>query len=299
VSASSSRLSRHDASLLLVSVIWGGNYSVAKLAVAHSPPLVFAAVRFVVSTGLLWLLVRWRGSRAPLERRTFWTLIGWGVVGHTLNQVSLLYGLRYTSPTNAALIFGNLPVVVALLGSAFGLERATPRVWGGIALGTVGVALVVGARGTRFEAGTRLGDLLIVASLLCWAGFTVGVRRVALGIDSARVAAITHLGGTPGLVLAAVPIVAAGRPRLDGAFWGAVTYASVLSSVVASTLWTRSLKALGGNRTALFNCVTPLFAATSAWLVFGERPVPIQAVGAGLVLVGVLLSRHPGEVEEP
>jgi drug/metabolite transporter (DMT)-like permease len=293
------RLSRHDANLLLVSVIWGGNYSFAKLAVGHAPPLVFAAIRFVISTGLLWLLVWWRGPAAPPSRRTFWVLIGWGVVGHSLNQVALLYGLRHTSPTNAALIFANLPVVVALLGSAFGIERATPRVWGGIALGTIGVALVVGARGTRFEAGTRLGDLLIVGSLLCWAVFTVGVRRVALGIDSARVAAITHLGGTPGLVLAAIPIVATGRPKLDGAVWAAVAYASILSSVVASTLWTRSLKALGGNRTALFNCVTPLFAALSAWLVFGERPVPIQAVGAGLVLVGVLLSRHPGEVEEP
>jgi drug/metabolite transporter (DMT)-like permease len=295
------RLNRYDAGLLVVSIIWGGNYSVAKLVVGETSPVVFAAIRYLTSSALLWLIV-WRSGRASsISRRTTWILLGWGVIGHTLNQLTFLYGLRHTSPTNSALIFSNLPVVVAALGVLFGIERPSPRTWAGIALGTIGVGIVIAGRGTRFEAGTLLGDFLSVAALLFWALFTVGVRRAAIGVNSVQVSAITHLGGTPGLVLAAVPVVAGSSHSpfpIPHSLWIGVAYASVLSSAVASVLWTRSLQALGGNRTAIFNCVTPIFAALSAWIVFGERPLPIQAAGAALVVVGVLVSRHPGEVEE-
>jgi drug/metabolite transporter (DMT)-like permease len=291
------RLSRHDLNLLLVSAIWGANYSVSKLAVDRTSPIVFAAVRYLVSTALLWLLVRWTVRADRIDRRRFWIILAWGVVGHTLNQTALLYGLRQTSPTNAALIFTSLPVIVALLGILLGLERASPKVWLGIALGTIGVALVVTSKGTRFEAGSRLGDLLLVASVLCWAGFTLGLREAARGVNPAQVTAITFLGGTPGLVLAALPVALADRPRLDGTVWAAVAYASILGSVVASVLWTRSLAALGGNRTALYSCVQPIFAALAAWLILHERPVAVQGVGAALVIAGVLVSsrRTKGE----
>ena len=293
------RLNRYDAGLLVVSIIWGGNYSVAKLVVGETSPVVFAAIRYVVSSGLLWLIV-WRSGRgAPIARRTMWILLGWGIIGHTLNQLTFLFGLRYTSPTNSALIFSNLPVVVAGLGVLFGIERPSPRVWAGIGLGTIGVGIVVAARGAEFGAGTLRGDLLSVVALVCWALFTVGVRRAAVGVNSVQVSAITHLGGTPGLLLAAVPAMAApARAPFHASLWIGVAYASLLSSAVASVLWTRSLQALGGSRTAIFNCVTPIFAALSAWLIFGERPLPIQGAGAALVVIGVLVSRHPGEVEE-
>ena len=291
------RPSRHDLNLILVSAIWGGNYSASKLAVAHTPPLVFSALRFLISTTLLWLIVLATERSPPLSRRTFWILIGWGFVGYGLNQVALLYGLRYSSPTNAALIFSNLPVVVALLGIWLGAERPSARVWTGIALGTIGVAVVVAAKGTRFESTTRLGDVLNVLALLFWALFTVGIRGAAQGLSALKVSAVAHLGATPGLAIAAIPVlVKAPGPSLHPSVWPTVAYAALLASVLASILWTQSLKAVGGSRTALFNCVTPIFAALSAWMVFGERPVPVQALGAALVFVGVVISGKKAEV---
>ncbi len=293
-----SRLSKHDVSLLVVSLIWGANYSVTKQALEHIPPITFAALRFVLSTGLLWLLVWALGQHRPMARAVRFRLLGWGVVGHTLNQIAFLSGLKLTTATNSALIFGSMPVVVALLGVVLGLERPQPRVWLGILLGTAGVAIVVGADGIHFSGATRWGDFFSVLALLFWALFTVGVRQVALGHNSAQVAAFTHLGGTPGLLVVAAPLATSTPWPFHGNVWLALFYSSVLSSVVAAVLWTRSLKALGGSRTALYNCVTPLVAAVAAWIILGERPAPIQGVGAALVIVGVLVSRAPAaEVE--
>jgi len=294
------RLSRHDIGLLVVALIWGANYSISKRALEHAAPATFAAVRFTLSTALLWLIV-WRlGQDGPIPSATRWKLLGWGVIGHTLNQLAFLSGLKLSTATNSALIFGNLPVVVALLGMLFGYERPRPRVWGGIVLGTVGVAIVVAARGgAHFGADTIKGDALNVVGLLTWALFTVGVRHAALGLNSARVAALTHLGGTPGLVLAALPRAAApGSFEPVPSLWIGLLYGSLFSSIVASVVWTWSLKALGGSRTALYNCITPVFAALFAWALLGERPVPLQGAGAALVVLGVLVSRVPAEEVE-
>ena len=290
------RWSRHDTGLVIVSLIWGGNYSVSKIALAHITPVTFAALRFVLSTALLWIMVWGLKQFGPVSGATIRKLLGWGVIGHTLNQLAFLSGLKLTTATNSALIFGNLPVVVALLGVMLGYERPRPRVWLGILLGTLGVVVVVGAKGFHFSADTIRGDGLSVIGLLFWALFTVGVRQSALGLNSAQVTAFTHLGGTPGLVLAAIPSFRGlDLGSLHPTVWIALLYSSILSSVIASVLWTRSLKALGGSRTALYNCVTPMFAAVAAWILLGERPVPLQGAGAALVIIGVLLgTRHSG-----
>lgn len=285
----------HDLNLLIVGLIWGANYTTTKLALGHIAPLTMGALRFTLSTVLLWGLVFGARQHRPIPRPTWLRLLGWGVVGHTLNQFAFLYGLTQTSATNAAVIFGNLPVVVAVLGMIAGHERPGARMWAGIGLGTVGVIVVVGAKGFHFGAETLAGDGVCLLAMLFWAVFTVGVRRAALGLNSAQVAAITHTGGTPGFLIAAAPALRVLDLRaVHPAVWGGVLYSSVLSSVVASVLWTRSLKALGGSRTALYNCVTPIFASLSAWALLGERPVPLQALGAALVILGVLVSQGFG-----
>jgi drug/metabolite transporter (DMT)-like permease len=62
-------LSKHDAALLVVSLIWGANYSITKQALAYVSPLTFAALRFSLSTGLLWLLVWWFRQYGPCRDR--------------------------------------------------------------------------------------------------------------------------------------------------------------------------------------------------------------------------------------
>jgi drug/metabolite transporter (DMT)-like permease len=73
--------------------------------------------------------------------------------------------------------------------------------------------------------------------------------------------------------------------------WLAMGYASVLSLVVAYLLWNRSVKAIGGTRTAIYMCITPLVAVLGAWMLLGERPQPLQGVGAVFIIAGVLLTR--------
>jgi drug/metabolite transporter (DMT)-like permease len=282
--------------MLLVCLIWGFNFSITKSAFDQIPPLPFTAIRFAISSLLLWVVLRVVEGPAKLPPGAMRRLILLGLVGNTLYQLFFMLGLSRTTASNSALILSTVPTVVAVFAGALGFERITTRMRWGIALGMLGVGLVIATRGVAFDRGTLSGDLLSVLAVLCWAGYTVGLRRVPQGVSPLRVTTITTIAGTPGLVLVGLP----GVSRLEwGAVsvtaWLAVAYASVLSLVVAYLLWNRSVKAIGGTRTAIYMCLTPVVAVLGAWLLLGERPHPLQGIGACFIITGVLLTRTGGD----
>jgi drug/metabolite transporter (DMT)-like permease len=285
-------LSRYDLGMIVTSCVWGANFTAIKYALASMPPLVFSAVRFVLASGLMWAVARKLEGPSRLERRTAWRLVGLGVIGNTGYQALFMTGLNHTTATNSSFIVGATPALVAGLGSALGVERPTARVWIGIVLATVGVGTVIAAKGVSLSLDTIGGDLLILMACACWAVFTVGVRWVGRGTSPLRVSALTTAAGTPGLVLLAWPgfgKVAWGT--IDAATWATVLYSGVLAIGLAYVLWSFAVQAIGGTRTAIYNCLIPLVASLVAWLVLGERPTAAQVGGAGLVIAGVLVSQ--------
>ena len=290
------RISADDLGMLLVCLIWGLNFSVTKSAFAEIPPLPFTAVRFIISSVLLWVVLRAFERPVTLPSGALRLLVVLGVVGNTCYQLTFTLGLARTTATNSALILSTVPTVVAILSGVLGLERITIRMRWGIALGTLGVVLVIATRGVQFDIRNLTGDLLTVLAVFLWAGYTIGLRRLPPSVSPLRVTTITAIAGTPGLVLAGLP----GAFHVDWAnasvtAWLAVAYASVLSLVVAYLLWNRSVKAVGGTRTAIYMCLTPLVAVLGAWLLLGERPHPLQGIGALFIITGVLLTRTGGE----
>jgi drug/metabolite transporter (DMT)-like permease len=290
--AASPRSIASDLAMLAVCLIWGLNFSITKLALAQIPPLPFTAIRFIASSLLLWMILRLTEGPLRVPGRAVRLLILLGLLGNTCYQLAFTVGLDHTTATNSALILSTVPTVVALMAGMLGLERITRRMGLGIALGTVGVVLVIATRGVGFSTATLLGDALTVFAVLCWAGYTVGLRAVPPGVSSLQVTTITTIAGTPGLVLVGIP----GLLQLNwGAIglesWAGLAYAAVFSLVLAYLLWNRSVKAVGGTRTAIYMCVTPLFAVAGAWVLLGERPHALQGVGAVMIVAGVLLTR--------
>jgi drug/metabolite transporter (DMT)-like permease len=251
----------------------------------------------VLASLLLLAMAKRAGVMRRLPRSTFWGLVGLGVIGNTLYQTLFMTGLSLTSATNSAMIVASLPVVVAMLGSVLGIERATPATWLGVVLGSIGVALVVAARGVQFHAASLKGDLLVLLAVFCWSYYTVMVRRVGAGVDALQITAVTTVAGTPGLVLLGLPgLLKEDWGGVSLKTWGATAYAALLALVVSYVLYNRAVQGIGSGRTAIYNCLTPLVAMVIAWFTLGEVPTGVQYVGVALVIAGVLVSMHrPGK----
>jgi drug/metabolite transporter (DMT)-like permease len=287
----------YDAEMVLVATIWGGNFSVSKFAMQELPPLAFSGLRFAVASGILLFAARRLGAWERLPRRTFWALAGLGVVGNTFYQTAFMTGLSMTSATNSAMLVAILPVIVAVLGTVLGIEKASALMWLGVALGTAGVLLVVTAHGIELRSGALQGDLLVLFATVCWSFYTVGVLRAGRGVNPLQITAITAAGGTPGLVLLGLPgLIREDWGSVSAGTWAALAYAALLSLVVSYIMYNRAVQGIGSGRTAIYNCITPLVAMLVAWLTLGEVPLAIQFVGVAMVIAGVLVSVASGRV---
>lgn len=281
--------------MLLVALIWGINFSATKAAFPTFPPLAFTAVRFVLASGLLLVLTRRLEGSEALPQGALQRLVLLGVVGNTLYQLGFISGLARTTASNSALILASMPSVVAFIAAGLRLEPVRPRVIGGVVIASIGVVLVVAARGTGFGPATLAGDLLTVAAVLCWAGYTLALRFLPAGVSPLRVTLVTTVAGAPGLVLAGLPqIVRMDWSAVGPVGWGALAYSTVLSLVVAYLIWNRSVQVVGPSRTVVYMCLTPLFAVAGAAVLLGERPRPLQGIGALLIISGVVLTRLGG-----
>ncbi|CAN5741187.1 EamA family transporter [soil metagenome] len=279
--------------MLLVVLIWGVNFTVTKGAFARFPPLAFTGVRFALASLLLVPIVRHLEGAEPLPRGVLARLIVLGLVGNTLYQLAFILGLDRTTASNSALILSSMPSIVALLAVTLGFEPLRPKVLGGVLVATLGVVLVVAARGTGFGEATMAGDLLTLGAVICWAGYTLGLRVLPPDVSPLRVTMVTTLAGMPGLVLAGVPeMLVMDWTEVGWQGWAALGYATFLSLLVAYLIWNRSVKVIGPSRTVIYMCLTPLIAVASAAAFLGERPQPLQGVGAALIIGGVLLTRR-------
>lgn len=279
--------------MLLVVVIWGANFSFIKIALLQIPPLAFTALRFVGAALIMLVILRLReGTIRFPAGKAFWQLVGMGILGSVLYQVFFTLGLSFTTAGNAALLIATSPVMVAFFGAIFGIERMTRNVAAGITLAVIGVALVVAARGLALSAETIQGDLLMLIASGCWAAYTLGVRKLAHGPSALSITTMTMLTGAVGLTLISLPaLLHVEWSAIEPAAWGGLAYASLLGLVVAYFLWNSSVRLVGGSRTAIYGTGIPLVAALVAWPVLGEQPAPLQAVGAVLIVLGVLLTR--------
>ena len=284
--------------MFVVALIWGVNFSVTKGVFDTIPPFAFTGVRFCLASLFLVPLVRRLEGAEPLPRGTLARLTVLGVVGNTLYQLAWISGLERTTASNSALILASMPTVVAVMAVVLGLEPFRPKVIGGVLVATLGVVLVVAARGTGFAAGSTAGDLLSLAAVLCWAGYTLGLRTLPSEISPLRVTMVTTVAGAPALLLAGLPsIVRTDWPAVGWQGWAALAYSTVLSLLVAYVIWNRSVKVVGPSRTVIYMCLTPLVAVIAAAVLLGERPRPLQAVGAALIIAGVVLT--VGQRSEP
>ena len=277
--------------LIAVVLLWGVNFSVVKDALNLVEPLVFNGVRFLLAGAALAAL---RPGPTRPDRSDVPTLIGLGIVGHTLYQVGFIFGLDGTLAGNAAVILAAAPVWTLVLAVLVGQESWRPSLGAAAVLGLGGIGLVMAGGGgeVALSRDTLRGDLLMAAAAVCWAAYTVAGRRVVLKYGALTVTTwAIWIGGLP-IVLAAIPgALTTAWASLPPLVWLQMAYAGLGAIAAAYVLWYRGVQVLGSSTTALWSNLVPCVALLVAWLWLGERPGRLQVLGALVVLVSVGLAR--------
>ena len=152
--------------LLFINFLWGGTTVAAKIAMNYVPPYTLAFLRFSLAAVLMYGIARFRRTDMRVNRSDwgrFWAL---GVLGLALTYILTYLGILRTSAANAALLIATEPIYLTVLSAFLLYEVLTRRRIAGIALGIVGVYLII-SNGLvlRHTSEATMGDLLIAGGL--------------------------------------------------------------------------------------------------------------------------------------
>lgn len=306
-------MTRVDALLMLMILIWGSNFSVIKRAFEEVPPQPFNALRLVIASVvfLAAIAVARRLARRgdpvssvfhtshSLTRRDRIDLVWLGLVGHFGYQFFFVGGVALSSASNAALIVGSTPAVLAVVSALLGREQISRLHWAGAAISALGIYLVVGL-GASFGGATLRGDLMVMCSVACWVTFTLGAASLIRRHSPLYVTGMTMVyGGIPYVAMAMPQILRV--PWLDVSTWTltALVLSALLALNLAYVIWYMGVQRLGAARTSIYSNGVPIvaMAVATAWL--GEPLTWNKVVGAGAVLSGVLLTRLGRRLLQP
>lgn len=237
------------------------------------------------------------GHSLKFQRRHLPYLIGLGLLGNTAYQLIFVFGISFTTAENSSLILATVPVWVALIGTAVGVERVESVGWLGICLSLVGIFLIISGSDRLasfpFGGSSLRGDVLILASTLCWSLYTLLVRPMTRCYSSVSVTAFTTAVGTIPLVLAGIPaVVDLPWTNVRTTAWIALVCSGIFAIGIAYLFWNYGVSKLGSARTSIYSNLSLPAALLTAWLWLQETLTPMQWCGTILAMGGVILARR-------
>jgi drug/metabolite transporter (DMT)-like permease len=288
---------RAEAALVGNTIVWGATFTLVKETIRSVSPILFLALRFVVATAVLAVYFHFRGRRTPAKRRAHSWRAG-ALIGAFLfsGYVLQTQGLRFTTAPRSAFITGLASVMVPLLGALVYKSRPQVSEVVGVLVATAGLGLMtlqgaIGSADAAYALGRATisrGDLLTLAGALAFAA-----HIVALGHFSERMSfeflSMMQVGSAAVLALAlcgwAEQPYAEWRPTVVCV----ILITGFLATALAFTIQAWAQQFTTSTRTALIYMLEPVFAWMTSYVLAGENLTGRAAVGAVLILGGVML----------
>ena len=278
---------------LLFVFLWSTGFIGAKYGLPYAEPLSFLFVRYLAVIALMTaiaLLTRAPWPKAPMQ----WVHIGVsGLLVHAVYLGGVFIAIKQGLPAGiTALVVGMQPLLTALGAGWLLGERVVGRQWLGLALGFVGVALVVSG---KFGDTAALGPMLVPA-LCALLGITVGTlyqKRYCARFDL-RTGSIIQFVPTALATLPVILLFDGFHVDWTGEFIFALAWLVLVLSIGAISLLNLLIRSGSAVNVASLFYLT-LSTALIAFLMFDEKLGWLAVLGMGLAVSGVYLVARPAK----
>jgi drug/metabolite transporter (DMT)-like permease len=267
--------------LIAVTAVWGVTFVQVKDAVELYPLFAFLAVRFAIAT--LTLAVPAAGRVRTLGRRGIaaGALLGLLLAAGYVLQTA---GLERTTVSSTGFVTGMYVVLTPLIALALLRSRITAAAWVGVALSTIGLALLSG-----IHAGSPAGDLLVLGAAAVYSLQIVLMERFAPRYDAVAFTLIEMAAAFVGIGIVAVARGEFSVPH-GWTVWGALVVTGVFASALAFLVQTWAQRRTSATRTALAFAMEPVFAAVFGITLAGDRLGVLGWSGCAAIMGGILLA---------
>lgn len=276
-----------------VYLIWGSTYLAVALVTKQLPPLFTSAVRFLIAGGLMYGYARARGIAPPTARN-------WGaalLVGTLLLGVgngTMAIAIQSIPTGVVALLIASLPLWIVLLNwVAFARRRPGPPEILGVALGLLGMAILIGPDRLRTGEGLDWAGVgILLSGTISWAIGTLAAPRTPLPASQTLATAMQILAA--GVVLVPASLLREDWSTLAGHRWTfteitSMGYLVIFGSIVAFTCYAWLVQVAPPGLVSTYAYVNPVVALLLGALVLNEPVTGRSLLAAAIIISGVVI----------
>ena len=268
-------------------VLFGTSVPIIKLGLSLIPPFLFAALRFLLASILVLVILRRSGwvKTDLLRSRPMWTI---GIL-NTTGYILQFEGQVYATASDAALIIGSAALLIPIIARLRATEKLAWKTSLGVLSGFVGAGLVV-TRGEARNLGQAevVGDLLILGTAVTIALIFVFSKDL---VDRHDCSAVT--GGivltTSVLLLPFTPLDLRTSPSLSSSAWLYILFLALFSTVGSYYFFAKGLETVSPTVSSIILPIEVIVSVALSVVIFRDPFNLFSETGALLIIAGVVL----------
>ena len=282
--------------LALLAGFWGSSYLLLKIALTSFPPVTLTGIRTGVAALFLFGIMRLQGQHLPRDA-TSWRALGiQSLLNSSVAWLLLAWGQQFVPSGTAGVLNSTSPIFVVLITAMLSRQRGVKgTTWFqnlGVALGFLGVVLIVGADALSGLGQQSLAQLAVLLSAVLYAFAALNGKHLA------HLSPLATATGT--LLCAAVCVLPlsflveqpwAVRPSLNAVL--AVLALTIFCTGVALILYFRLVNTLGAVGVASQSYLRAGFSVLLGAWALGEQPAMSVLIGLAATVLGVALINWP------
>jgi len=271
--------------LVSLSVLWGGSFFFAKIAVGEMPPLTLALGRVAIAATFLIALARATGVALPDRWRPFLVM---GLLDNALPFSLIFWGQTHIASGLAAILNATTPLFTVLVAHfATADEKLNVARLAGVAAGFAGVVVMLGPDLLRDLGAAVAAQLACLGAAISYAFAGIYGRRFR-GEPALRVAAGQLIASSAMLAPLVIVLDRPWQLAPPGAnAWGALVALATLSTALGYLLYFRILARAGATNVLLVTFLIPVSAILLGTLLLGEALAMRHLVGMAAIAVGL------------
>jgi len=280
---------------ILATLIWSGNFIIARRVVSAIPPISLAFYRWLLASVIIYpfalknIRAEWPSIRAS------WHYLFWvSLTGIALFNTFVYIGAHFTFAINLALIGTTSSPIMAIIMARIFLNE--PIGWMklvGLLLCITGVLFLLSGGNFRNLLGHNYstGDLWVLAAAFCFAVYNTLVKKKPTSISPISFLSIAFTMGT----ILLLPFFIWEINTTTAVVWNSdlflqIVYLGLGASVICFLIWNIAIGKLGAGRTALFGNLIPIFSSIEAVVLLNEQFTWVHIVSMIIVFTGILLA---------
>ena len=279
---------------LLIPFTWGGSFIAAKYVVHDIDPVSMVVLRFFLSAMIMlpWLFLFHRNHHPNFKNLSYWFhLLILVIIGGISYHIFFFWGIKYTSPTNAAIIIALNPFFTAFAEIIFFKNRRSTRFYIGFIISFSGAIWVNIARGGHIDfSNLGLGEFLCLIASLLWSTYAITAKATKReGWDSLWLNAYNYL-------LTALLLIPFTRQMFTSEFWQAISapawlgiwYMVIFPTTIGYTMFYVGVQRKGPAWASTFIYLVPSITANLDFLFFNALLTPPMVIGTTMVVIGLI-----------